>query len=237
MSNTILLVEDDEIISTIISNKLEKRNHVVIKVYKGDAVKRNIIRHAPCAVILDIDLPNMNGDEVFKEIRSFYQGIVVFLTSKDSSDLELYCLRLGADDYIEKNKPFDVFYQRLIRLLTSRHKAPSSTLPIQVGLLFIDKQTFVCKYLNKTIKLSSDELDLLSFMAINKNELITRDTLFSTLKGYPYDGVSRSVDIGISRLRDKLIQAGISKSVISGVRGKGYTFNEQFLSPNNNYID
>jgi DNA-binding response OmpR family regulator len=162
MSNTILLVEDDEIISTIISNKLEKRNHVVIKVYKGDEVKKNIIRHSPCAIILDFDLPNMNGDEVFKEIRSFYKGIVVFLTSKDSENIELDCLRLGADDYMRKNKSFDVFYNRLMRLINNKHRL--------MRLLNNEQEKSSSALLtqnkvqpqHKAIEITEDELDLIT---------------------------------------------------------------------------
>lgn len=232
MYQSILLIEDDKITSRIISSKLEKKGFVVYQVYNGEAVKKSVLRNTPDCIILDIGLPRTTGYIVFKSLKNYYKGPIVFFTGDKSESVEALSLKLGVDDFVSKNKSFNVLYQRVSRLI----KAPSnqvaqlkSNYTIKIGDFFFNKKYFQCFYNNKEILLTNDEYELLYFLLIFKDRLLTRNDLYLALKGVSYDGMSRSIDVAISRLKDKLCNAGINKKIISTKRGKGYLFNTKEL--------
>ncbi len=223
MKKSILIVEDDVLISTVLKRQLEAKGHIVYQAFKGDVVKRTVLRDMPDCIVLDIDLPNMNGFEVFQDLKQFYKGPIVFLTSKSSEHNELTGLKLGAADFINKQKSFEVFYQRIHKLLTDTTALKKDEdYQMQFGSFLFDKKLFQCGFSNNNIKLTSDEFELLYYLLINKDRLITRDEFYIILKGYPYDGMNRNIDVGISRLKDKLSKGGVDRHVITAVRGKGY---------------
>lgn len=231
MKKSILIVEDDILISSTLKKQLIAKGHIVYQAFKGDVVKRTVLREMPDCIVLDIDLPNMNGFEAFKDIKSFYKGPVIFLTGKNTEQYELTGLKLGANDFIDKNKSFEVFYQRLTKFLKdSDDDQENDGYQMRFGSFLFDKKMFQCGFSDNNIKLTSDEFELLYYFLINKDRLITRDELFIILKGYPYDGINRNIDVGISRLKEKLVNAGVDKSVIAAVRGKGYILDSEKLT-------
>jgi DNA-binding response OmpR family regulator len=226
--NSILLVEDDKFISTLLTRRLEEKGYTVYQVFKGDAVERMVIRYVPDCIILDIGLPKISGYDVFLALKKFYLGPIVFLTSNNTDQTEITCLQLGADDFITKETSFDVFYERLKRSINNYEKPPHSSFTyksaneINLGSFIFDKKNFQCKYQNNSILLTNMEFELLYFFLINKDRLITRDELYRSLKGVTYDGISRTVDVSLSRIKEKLLSAGIDSGVISSIRGRGY---------------
>lgn len=223
---SILLVEDDKFISTALTRRLEDKGYTVYQVYDGAAVERMTIRHVPDCIILDIGLPKTSGYEVFHGLKKFYKGPIIFLTSQSTDQAEITCLRLGADDFITKKTNFNVFYERIKRAINNYINvtdiAHNNMNTINLGEFAFDKKNFQCKYHNKNITLTSVESELLYYMLINKDKLITRDELYRSIKGITYNGTSRAIDVNISRLKVKLIVAGAHSKVISSIRGKGY---------------
>ncbi|NTS75510.1 response regulator transcription factor [Catenovulum sp. SM1970] len=227
---SILLVEDDKIISTAISKQLEKKGYLVYQAFKGDSVMRMLIRHAPDCVLLDIGLPNRSGFSVCADLKTFYKGPVLFLTAQDSPEVEVTCFKLGADDFISKSAPFSVLYQRIKRLLEPMpQEQVDKQNRVEIGGLVIDKKSYQCKFFEQDVPLTNEEFELLFYLALQKNELVTRDNIYITLKGITYDGISRGVDISISRIREKLNRVGINKQVVTSVRGKGYILKSSIL--------
>lgn len=235
MNQVIILVEDDIIISKIISFKLQKQGFIVYKTHTGDSVKRMVIRHTPDCILLDIRLPKMSGYEVFNQLKKYYLGSIIFFTEQSSEKSEIIGLGLGADDFINKNQSFNILLARINRVL-KQNEIKSGYIKHQkrhdviIGSLHFNKKEMSCSFNNKNIKLSSDNLELLYFFILNKNRVITRDELYITLRGVTYDGVSRGMDIAISRLKHKLLEAGMHKDIIDSFRGKGYLFDSNLLS-------
>jgi DNA-binding response OmpR family regulator len=229
-SISILLVEDDKVVSTLLKKKLESKGYIVYPVYRGDSVRKNVIRHAPDCVVLDVGLPDIDGYQVCQQLREFYDGPIMFLTGHGSSADELKGLTVGADDFVSKDKDFEVFHLRLNKLLSSQGaKKTLGHYQIDLGCLTFDKKQFRCEVADQAVPLTSEEAELLYFLLVNKDRLVTRDELYMTLKGCEYDGVSRSMDISISRLKAKLAVGPVTKQLISSVRFKGYIFNSQHL--------
>lgn len=234
--DNILLVEDDVILSHLITKKFAEKNIIVHQVYNGEGVKKAFFRHAPNCIILDIGLPGMSGYKVYSELKHYYNGPIIFLTSHDTDLVESASLKLGVDDFVSKEKGFDVLYQRVVRLLpvdsggSNKKIIDKKIFDIKIGNFYFNKRKFRCEISDKKIELTNDETEMLFYLLVNKNRLITRDELYLALKGVSFDGVSRSIDIAISRLKDKLVQNGVDRFIITTIRGKGYSFNSHILS-------
>ncbi len=219
----ILVVEDDKIISFSIKHQLETKGFIVHQAFKGDAANRMVIRHTPDCILLDIGLPNVNGYQVCATIREFYHGPIIFLTGNDTVEAELKCLQLGADDFINKDRPFTVILARVLRLLEKK-EAPIANNSFAIGLFIFDKYNHICQFNNQNISLTNDEYQLLYYLLIYQDTVVTREQTYQTLKGISYNGVSRSMDISISRLKSKLVAAGMNAEIIQTIRSQGYRF-------------
>ncbi|WNC71217.1 response regulator transcription factor [Thalassotalea psychrophila] len=231
ISNTsVLIVEDDKIVSFTLKRQLEAQGFIVHQAFKGDAVDRMVIRHTPDCILLDIGLPNINGYDVCINLREYYKGPIVFLTGNDTDDAELKGLQIGADDFIAKNRSFKVLLARLLRLLESKHEVQNANKAFYLGAFKFDKHLHLCEFEDEEISLTNDEYELLYFLLINKNTVVTRDKAYQTLKGISYNGLSRGMDVSISRLKAKLVQAGICSDFIKTVRSKGYRLSTQSLT-------
>lgn len=230
-SNTsILIVEDDKIVSFTLKRLLEAQGFIVQQAFKGDAVDRMVIRHTPDCILLDIGLPNINGYDVCINLREYYKGPIIFLTGNDTDEAELKGLQLGADDFIQKNRPFKVLLARLMRLIEFKNTIPNANKSLHLGSFKFNKYLHVCEYQNQEITLTNDEYELLYFLLINQDTVVTRDKAYQTLKGISYNGVSRGMDVSISRLKAKLVSAGINSGVINTIRSKGYRFSSKSLT-------
>lgn len=222
MKTTILLVEDDSIVSAALKVKLEKKGHIVLQAYNGGAVQKMVIRHSPDCIVLDIGLPNISGYEVCQDLKKYYKGPIIFLTGNNTNEAEIAALQLGADDFINKERKFDIFYYRISRLLKNNSVEKVSVHEIRFGTFIFNNRTHQCSFNNQRIVLSKDESELLYYLLINKSSVISRDDLYLSLKGYQYDGISRGMDLNISRLKEKLTLGGVCKDLICSIRGKGY---------------
>jgi len=220
----VLIIEDDNLVSLTLKAQLEKKGFEVSQVFNGSAAIRKVISINPDVVLLDIGLPDKNGYDICKELRQFYDGGIVFLTAHESVEAELTSFGLGADDFVTKGAPFEVLYQRINRLVVRPRKVDSNQ-----GLTFDDLEFIPnngdCYYQQKPLGLTQEEYELFYYIATNHGKVVSRQMIMKVLKGVDYDGVDRSIDIKIARIRGKLKRLGLSTMVIQSIRSKGYQFN------------
>ncbi len=227
----ILLVEDDVRLSTLVQEYLQQQAMAVSIEHRGDKACQRIIVEAPDLVVLDLMLPGMDGLEICKTVRPKYSGPILMLTARDEDIDQVVGLEIGADDYVTKPVQPRVLLARIRALL---RRFPSQ--PLQPSLqendvhdihydCFRISTTAREAWLNDaTLNLTTNEFELLWLLASHAGEVLTRDTILDQLRGIGYDGLDRSVDIRISRLRKKLGDDTSRPFRIKTIRGKGYLF-------------
>ena len=225
MNNTILVVDDDHNICDILKKYLEAESYSVSIAYNGDdAIEMNRAL-SPGLILLDIMMPGKNGKDVCNEIRKVSRVPIIMITAKSNVVDKVVCLELGADDYIVK--PFDMseLFARIKSVLRrcSNEEPTTGNDIIRFENLEINKQEYELKLFGKPVDAPPKELELLFFLASNENQVFTRDQLLDKVWGFDYMGDSRTVDVHIKRLREKL--AGVSeKWRLKTVWGVGYKF-------------
>lgn len=230
-SISVLLVEDDHKLSALIKEYLVAQGFLVSQVFRGDEAPERIKKECPDLVILDLMLPGQDGFAVCRAVRPEYSGPILMLTARDDDMDQVAGLEMGADDYVKKPVLPRVLLARA-RALLRRHdnKAalsfpdPETENTLTFGQLHIS-QTARRVTLNGTpLDFSTAEFDLLCFLAGQAGKIVSRDTLYQALKGYDYDGLDRSMDVAMSRLRKKLGDDSKTPFRIKTVWGKGYLF-------------
>jgi two-component system response regulator RstA len=235
MSHRIVFVEDDPELAGLISDFLSRHDLDVQIEPRGDTALATILEAKPDMVLLDIMLPGKDGLSVCRELRPLFNGPIVMLTSLDSDMNQILGLELGANDYILKTTPPPVLLARLrAQLRDYRPSTPTETAaPIQAknslqrllfGQLAIDPVSRDVMLDDELITLSTADFDLLWLLASHAGEILSRETLLKALRGVSYDGLDRSVDVAISRLRKKLGDNPTEPFRIKTVRNKGYLF-------------
>jgi len=221
----ILLVEDDLRLSTLIQQFLQQNNFSVTVLNSGEKAADFILSKQPDLVILDIMLPKMDGFSICRKIRHQFTKPVIFLTAKDSDFDHVLGLEIGADDYIIKPVEPHVLLARIHMLLRRvSHNKQQDINEIIIGNLRIEKASRQVFMANKHIELTSHEYELLWLLASNAGEPQSRDYIHQQMIGREYDGLDRSVDVRISRLRKKLGDNAKLPYKIITVWGKGYLF-------------
>lgn len=230
--NKIVYVEDEPEIGELISAYLKKHDFDVIVETRGDRAEQTISEQQPNLVLLDIMLPGKDGMSLCRDLRQQWTGPIVLLTSLDSDMNHILALEMGANDYILKTTPPAVLLARLrlhLRQATALVKEDTAipnvnSRVLRFGELMIDglnRQVTLC---NQNIALSTADFDLLWELAIHAGQILNRDALLKTLRGVSYDGLDRSIDVAISRLRRKLDDSAIEPYRIKTIRNKGYLF-------------
>ncbi|ALU45989.1 response regulator [Pseudoalteromonas rubra] len=218
----VILVEDDERLAQLTGQFLQSNNYDVTLIHDGALAPEKIIREQPDVVILDIMLPNLDGFEICRRIRPDYSGPVLFLTAKDSDFDHVRGLEIGADDYVIKPVEPYVLLARLNALLRRQGKQTDSTDQLTLGQLRIDKAARKTYLSEQEVELTSYEFDLLWELARNAGDTLSREHIYNQVVGRPYDGLDRSVDVRISRLRKKLNDNLEQPYRLITVWGKGY---------------
>jgi two-component system response regulator RstA len=227
----ILLVEDDSRLSALIQEYLQKQAMLVSIEHRGDLACDRIIAESPDLVILDLMLPGMDGLEVCKAVRPQYAGPIMMLTARDEDIDQVVGLEIGADDYVTKPVQPRVLLAR-IRALMRRFSNNSSAVQAQqsekseysYGSFTISISAREAWLHDEALDLTTNDFDLLWLLASNPGKIFTRDAILESLRGIDYDGIDRSVDIRISRLRKKLGDDTGHPQRIKTIRGKGYLF-------------
>ncbi len=222
----ILLVEDDRQLSDLVSDFLESEGYHVKQEFRGDTVEKRIASFSPDIIILDVMLPGKDGFAVCRDIRSTFKGPVLMLTAKGTDFDQVLGLEIGADDYVIKPVEPRVLLARVHALLR-RGELPSNgneKSEITCGELHISKGSRQVTLHNANVDLTSQEFDLLWLLANRAGEVQNRDFIYKAVVGREYDGMDRSVDVRISRLRKKLHDSNETPFRIKTIWGQGYLF-------------
>lgn len=230
----ILIVEDDVRLADSVKNYLETNYYRVLIESRGDRAVERILKERPDIVILDIMLPGKDGLSVCREVRPNFSGPIIMLTALDDEADELVGLEVGADDYLKKPVSPRLLLTRihvqLRRLERENEKAEDTDLvsskKIIVGSLTIDISNRMVWLDGELIELTTAEFDLLVYLAGNPGEVLTRDQIYLAVRGFEYDGIDRSIDLRITRLRKKLGDDIKQPRRIKSIRGTGYLFAE-----------
>ncbi len=225
---SVLLVEDDEPLAQLVVQYLGGHDMAVEAVHRGADAIRVIRARPPQVVLLDVGLPDRDGFSVCREIRPWFDGAIVMLTARDEDVDQIVGLELGADDYLVKPVQPRLLLARL-RAMLRRAAAPvsrpaASDRRIDMGRFSIHSDTRAALLEGAPLELTSAEFDLLWLLASHAGTILSRDDLIGRLRGLAYDGLDRSIDSRVSRLRRKLGDAPTAPVRIRTVRGKGYLF-------------
>ncbi|MGL4204620.1 MAG: two-component system response regulator RstA [Aeromonadaceae bacterium] len=232
----IVFVEDDPELAQLVANFLARHDMQVHIEARGDTALACIEARQPDLVLLDIMLPGMDGLTLCRELRPNFPGPIIMLTALDSDMNQILGLELGANDYILKTTPPSVLLARLrAQLRQSQQPKPADSLQVappqqpslrnlQFGKLRIDPQSRDVRLNDELIPLSTADFDLLWELACHAGQIMSREYLFKLLRGVEYDGLDRSVDVAISRLRRKLGDHPNDPLRIKTVRQRGYLF-------------
>jgi two-component system OmpR family response regulator len=219
----VLVVDDDVNICELLRLYLEKEGYEVETVYNGKSGLEAFGRFAPNIVILDIMLPGIDGWQVCREIRKVSNIPVIMLTAKGETFDKVLGLELGADDYIVK--PFEPkeLVARVKAVLRRSERKDFDVQEVVYPNLVVNKTNYTVKLNGRELELPPKELELLFFLASNPNKVFTREQLLEHVWGYDFFGDSRTVDVHIKRLREK-IDLPDQPWQLKTVWGVGYKF-------------
>jgi two-component system OmpR family response regulator/two-component system response regulator RstA len=229
-SNKILLVEDDDRLASLIREYLHQHGFDVAIEPRGDTAATRILDTKPSLVILDLMLPGRDGLDVCRDVRPSFAGPILMLTARDDDVDQIVGLELGADDYVNKPVEPRVLLARMRALLRRCVDADGVDQPsaspseLVFGTFFIDSARREVTLDGEVVELTTNEFDLLWLLAGSAGTVLSRDETLSALRGIGYDGLDRSVDNCVSRLRRKLGDSRSRPARIKTVRSKGYLF-------------
>ena len=218
----ILLVEDDAPLASMVADFLSPHGFDVSIEGRGDAAVDRIAQENPDAVVLDVNLPGLDGFSLCKAVRSRYRGAIIMLTARGEELDEVLGLEAGADDYMAKPVRPRALLARLRTHLRRVTPAEQASTPIVVGSLVVDAARRSVDIDGVTVDLTTAEFDLLHLLAQHAGQTLSRNDIYQHIHGMKYDGVDRSIDLRISRLRKKLGDDPTKPRRIKSVRGVGY---------------
>lgn len=220
----ILLVEDDLRLAGLVCTYLENNGFQVAAEHRGDHVIEHLQSREPDLVVLDLGLPGRDGFAVCKDLRAASTLPILILTARDNDIDHVVGLELGADDYVVKPVEPRVLVARIHALLR-RSKAAAVVEPrvLRFAEMSINATARSVSIAGREVGLSSNEFDLLFFLACRAGELQSREALYQQLYKREYDGLDRTLDVRVSHLRKKLSDAGAPERIRT-VWGHGYLF-------------
>lgn len=229
----ILIVEDDERLAELTREYLESNGLAVsLEMHGGRAVER-IRNEQPDLVVLDLMLPGEDGLSICRRVRPFYPGPIIMLTARTDDLDQVLGLEMGADDYISKPVKPRVLLARIRAMLrrvteNAQNEADENNREeltrLQFNNLMVDRSMREAWLNDESIDLTSAEFDLLWLLASNAGRVLSREEIFTALRGIEYDGQDRSIDVRVSRIRPKIGDDPVHPRRIKTVRSKGYLF-------------
>lgn len=217
----ILLVDDDINICDLLEIYFEKEGYKVYKAHNGNDAINAFKEVDPDIIVLDIMMPEVDGYEVLKEVRKTSNLPVIMLSAKGETFDKVLGLELGADDYIVKPfEPKELVAR--IRAVLRRYNPKEESRTIEYKYLSINPDSYTVIYKGNLIDMPPKEFELVFFLSSNANKVFTRDQLLHKVWGYDYPGDSRTVDVHVKRIREKLKEN--EEWCIKTVWGVGYKF-------------
>jgi len=234
-SANILIVEDDERLAELTREYLVNNGLSVAVEHNGTVAINRIKSEQPDLVILDLMLPGEDGLSICRQVRSEYLGPIIMLTARTDELDQIVGLEVGADDYICKPVQPRLLLARISAMLRRTVKAPAPQPPSLLlnasddarhhfGNLVIDNAMREAWLGEENIELTSAEFDLLWLLASNAGRVLSREDIFTALRGISYDGQDRSIDVRVSRIRPKIGDDPEHPRRIKTVRSRGYLF-------------
>ncbi|NTW70617.1 MAG: response regulator transcription factor [Eubacteriaceae bacterium] len=231
MKNKILIVEDEVNILELIKFNLEKNGYDVYGVHDGNLAQEAILKERPSLVILDLMLPNKDGLTILREIRETKEiknTPVIILTARETEFDKVLGLDFGADDYL--TKPFSIkeLIARIKAILRRLKEVETeSDNIIKLDDMEVYQDAFKVYKRGELLNLTLKEYELLLLLVKNKGKVLNRNYLLDTIWGYDYIGETRTVDVHIRHLRQKIEEDDTNPVYIETVRGVGYRFKDQ----------
>ena len=230
MAVSVLIVEDDRNIAELLQMYLEKEGYAVTVAHDGGVGLEKFRAIKPDLVLLDVMMPVMDGWAVCNAIRAEHKTPIIMLTAKGQTDDKVHGLKSGADDYI--TKPFEMreVLARIEAVLrrSGNAVAEAKARRLVFDQLVIDMDAFELLVGGKKVEAPPKEMELLYYLASSPNRVYTRNQLLDEVWGFDYFGDSRTVDVHVKRLREKL--EGVSeKWSVKTVWGVGYKFEVEGL--------
>ena len=226
MSERVLLVEDDVRLAEMVSEYLGGAGFDISRVASGAAALERLARQPYDALVLDLNLPDIDGLEVCRRLRAKWDTPVLMLTARGEPMDRVVGLELGADDYLPK--PFEPreLLARLRALLRRAH-APARSNLMRFGRLEIDRDSRLVRVDGAERTLTSLQYELLVALAENAGRVLSRDALMDLVKGEPLEAFDRSIDVHVSRIRAAIEDDPKKPRRLITVRGAGYVFARQ----------
>ena len=234
MAKKALIIDDDADIIELEKLYFEKEGYEVVSCMQGDKAVATFSVTKPDIVILDLMLPGMDGNDICREIRRISDVPIIMLTARTDTLDRVVGLELGADDYVPK--PFEPkeLLARVKAVLRRAEKAQTSSSEPEVAQktdvvafpgLTVDKVKYVVTVDDKEVYMPPKELELLFFLASNPNRVYSREQLLENVWGYDFFGESRTVDVHIKRIREKIETPDVQRDwCIRTVWSRGYKF-------------
>ena len=224
MKTKLMVVDDDPNIRELVRLYLEKEGFEVTCAERGDEAVKMFRATPPNLMLLDVMLPGMDGWQVCREVRKISNIPIIMLTAKDETFDKVLGLELGADDYIVK--PFDMkeLVARIKAVIRRFQVAEAPEKELVFPGLTINISQYTVTYMGKPLEMPPREIELLYFLASHPGMVFTREQLLEQVWGYDYFGDSRTVDVHVKRLREKLSGGEELGWQIKTVWGVGYKF-------------
>ncbi len=222
-TNRLLLVEDDAELATMVGDFLSENGFLVSIEHDGADAADRILNETFDIIVLDIGLPGLDGISICRRVRNVFPGPIVMLTARGDEIDEVVAIEVGADDYIAKPvRPRALLARLKMHLRKSTAITAGTSSAIEVHGLRIDASSRTVQLEGQPIELTTAEFDLLWLLASRAGTVVERRKIYEELLGISYDGLDRSIDLRISRLRKKLGDDPSRPTRIKSVRGVGY---------------
>jgi two-component system, OmpR family, alkaline phosphatase synthesis response regulator PhoP len=223
----ILVVEDDQDIGELVCRYLEKAGFTAELVTSGAAGLTSIAASPPDLLVLDLMLPHVDGLEICRAVRANDKTAavpIIMLTARAEESERIVGLEIGADDYIAKPFSPNELVARVRALLRRAHRKPSAAERLRYGSIVVDSDRHLVLLNDASVALTAKEFLLLEYLLKHKGRVLSRDTLLTDVWGYKYTGGTRTVDVHVRRLREKL--PALEKALVT-VKQFGYKLTEQ----------
>jgi Response regulators consisting of a CheY-like receiver domain and a winged-helix DNA-binding domain len=222
MSSKVLVVDDEDHIIELARIYLTREGYEVEGVGDGSQALARFSQVKPDLVVLDIMLPGADGLEICKEIRKLSQVPIIMLTARDEVTDKVVGLEVGADDYLTKPFHPQELVARAKALLRRARVEPDAPKLIRAGKLEVDLERHEVRHEQAKVQLRPKEFDLLTLLARHPGRVFQRSELLDLVWGYDFPGYTRTVDVHVQQLREKLAAAGVTEPSIETVWGVGY---------------
>src|SRR6202163_3053245 len=207
----IMVVEDDRDIGELVCRYLEKASFTADLVSSGRDAVAALEAGAPDLLILDLMLPHVDGLEICRLVRATHKTAaipIIMLTARAEESERIVGLEIGADDYIAKPFSPNELVARVRALLRRAHRQPARAASVTYGPLVVDSERHTVSLKGKSVTLTAKEFLLLEYLLKHKGRVLSRDVLLTDVWGYKYTGGTRTVDVHVRRLREKLPMLG-----------------------------